>query len=396
MTTTTALAVRARDGWFLKDGREWAPTVARSLDWPMPSTLLGALRTAVGRSREVMRGNALADTDWLDIRGRTALDAMIALRRPIAPAGTTWASAHRVWPVPSDAVFLTDDAGAVPEVRLLRPQPASLCSIGRDDEPSREALWWPHLDSTAKPGRAPSWWHEDALVEWLSDDRAAREWSGPYRGHTMPRHIRMHMEMDSQRKIGREGILFGHDVVETLDGAYAEWAIGCAFRHPDEPPTGFATLGGDRRTVMIEPAAGDIFTIPEALERAFRERGPRGVRLMTVTPAAFQEGWLPDGFRREGSVIRGRLPNLDHDVILRAAFVQRAVHVSGWDMVRHRPKPTVRLVPPGSMFHLVKASGESFTAEDARSLWLMAMGSLTSEGFGRFVPGIWSLEEARC
>ena len=142
------------------------------------------------------------------------------------------------------------------------------------------------------------------------------------------------------------------------------------------------------------PAPDGLFAMPQELRAAFEDKPPRGLRLVAVTPAAFAEGWLPDGFAADGAdTVRGRLPGLALDPTLRAAVVPRATHVSGWDMVKRKPKPTTRLVPPGAVYHLVRQDGGVFSGADAERLWLVAVGNRTTEGFGRFVPGVWVPEE---
>jgi CRISPR-associated protein Cmr3 len=115
-----------------------------------------------------------------------------------------------------------------------------------------------------------------------------------------------------------------------------------------------------------------------------------GLRLVAVTPLCFGKGWLPDALSESGGVYRGRLAALDHEVILRAAFVPRPIHVSGWDMVKGEPKPTSRMVPPGAVYFFERADGEPFGETDAKTLWLAALGTRTDEGFGRVVPGTWN------
>jgi CRISPR-associated protein Cmr3 len=78
-------------------------------------------------------------------------------------------------------------------------------------------------------------------------------------------------------------------------------------------------------------------------------------------------------------------------VILRSAFVSRPVHISGWDVASNKPKQTARMVAPGSVYFFTKGNGKNFTGDEARSLWLSAIGGRTKEGFGRVVPGVWNL-----
>ena len=48
-----------------------------------------------------------------------------------------------------------------------------------------------------------------------------------------------------------------------------------------------------------------------------------GLRVVCATPALFAAGWLPDGHVLSDGVVTGRLPAIDGDVVLRAAFADR-------------------------------------------------------------------------
>ncbi|MGE4046213.1 MAG: CRISPR-associated protein Cas5 [Acetobacteraceae bacterium] len=395
------LVLSPRDGLFLKDGREWASAVAgraHSLDWPAPSTLLGALCTVCGRSRESRRGRLLSPDEWLALRRNLSLGSSLALRRPLARSTAPWESSHRVWPVPADALFLSAMENGNAMLRRLDPKPGTnLASLGRDEhDTARETLWRPVPQDKAKPARPPAWWPDDAWVRWLADPKDTRDWGAPFTGLALPRHVQAHVGIDSATQAAHDEILFAHDVVETLDRTsgpgdrmIGEWAIGCQLDLPEDLSARHATIGGDRRLATITRANPTLFACPPGLLEAFARR-PAGLRLIAAGPAAFAAGWLPDGFTAEGEIYRGRLPGIEEDLILRAALVSRAAHVSGWDMATRQAKPTTRLVPPGTVYHLVKATpGGIFTRQEAERLWLIPLGKRTEEGFGRFVPGIW-------
>src|SRR5579875_2397679 len=223
------LVLSPRDGLFLKDGREWASAAAgraHSLDWPMPSTLFGALCTACGRLREAA-GQTLGAREWRELAAAVTLGPSVALRRLLAPDPAAWAPAHRVWPVPADALFLAEEAGRMRQVVRLDPRPPRHAVLGRDDEQAAARLWWPRLEAQAKPAPAPLWWAEEAMLAWLGDAAAERPCEGAFRGLALPRHVQAHVGIDAALLTAREGILFAHDLVETLDGERCEWAIGC-------------------------------------------------------------------------------------------------------------------------------------------------------------------------
>jgi CRISPR-associated protein Cmr3 len=117
---------------------------------------------------------------------------------------------------------------------------------------------------------------------------------------------------------------------------------------------------------------------------------PRGLRLVVVTPACFEQGWRPDGLEARGDEIRGHLPEIDAEIVLRSAMLPRPVHVSGWDMAARMPKRIARMVAPGAVYFFERTDGRGFGEQDARALWLAGAGSRLDEGFRRVAPGVWN------
>ena len=122
-----------------------------------------------------------------------------------------------------------------------------------------------------------------------------------------------------------------------------------------------------------------------------------------MTPTLFEQGWLPDGFTAKNGRFEGKLDNSDSDspdLILRAAFVPRPLHISGWDMTggpnnKGGPKPTDRLVPPGAVYFFERTDGNNFDQTFLTSLWLKALGQRAEDGFGQVVPGLWDPVSAK-
>ncbi len=407
MSTIRSLALVPRDGVFCKDGRGWYTTAlgrAHGTSWPWPSTLLGALRSAWGRGLEERQGRPLNGAEWRERTRAVALHRSLALRRPL---GTGWGPEHRVWPAPADALRVEGRG------RLLRLQPrprdpAGPKTLGRDDDPAREALWLATVDEEGKPKQLEHWWGEEHFVAWLTEEEVSARGQG--RRFSLPRRLQSHVRISAEQLTAKDGYLFSHEVLETLEGnrdrtpgvaprgednpPAAEWAIGVQVRLPDPSMPRLGRLGADGRLVGIEPLPEALFAPPTRLLEAFT-RGSTGLRLVVVTPASFAEGWLPDGLERQGGGIRGHLPGVEAELVLRAAAVPRPLHVSGWDMVAGAPKPVSRLVVPGTVYFLERTDGERFGQAEARSLWLAAVGLRTEEGYGRVVPGVWNLDQER-
>jgi CRISPR-associated protein Cmr3 len=435
-STTELLALVPRDGFFVKDGRGWQTSARTSvLDWPWPTTIRGALTTVSGKIAERQQGSRFGPKEWREHQSKITIGATVALRRPLC--GEKWC---RMWPVPADALWLEEKDKVLP----LDPTRPHTCTLGRTAPAgapdgyaeAREALWVAQVEYKAKPLGRPRWWDDATLTEWLAGDsvdvQPREQWP------RMASRLQTHVGIRSETLTGDDGILFAHDVIETLErlprdgatgaGKVAEWAIGVQVAWPDQSQSEpeIARLGSDSRIAWIEKAGDpdprfrDLFGMGE-IQKAF-DRSSKGLRLIVMTPACFTGGWLPDGFApvqdgKSGWVFRGRLaPShgasaeiCKTDLILRAALVPRPMHISGWDMAAKAAdhdgaakkdgkshaksgaaRPTSRLVPPGAVYFLERADRRNFTADDAKALWLAALGSRTNEGFGRVVPGIWN------
>jgi len=382
MSETTYLALVPRDGFFCKDGRGWHTSASGrgyALDWPHPSTLLGALRTACGRALE-RSGERLDGEGWKRRTADITLGTSLALRRSL---DASWDEQTRVWPVPADARWLDRHANVV----RLSPRPSSIATLGSDDDEAREALWVARLDDPSKPLSPPAWWSDADFMRWLrgADVDASGERLSP------PRRTQVHVGIRPEEQTADDGVLFSHDVIETLEhgsnGAF-EWGVGCELSAPEGLVLHTATLGSDGRLAAVQHLPPRLFAPSDAVLEACD--GCLGLRIVIVTPAAFDLGWVPDGLTRRGSEYRGRLNAQSPEVVLRAALVARPVHISGWDMVSGKPKLTGRFVPRGSVYFVARCDGKRFDREDARQLWLAAIVARTTEGFGRIVPGPWN------
>lgn len=376
-TTPTHLALVPRDGFFAKDGRGWHTSASgrgHGLEWPWPSTVLGALRSLWGRGEETRTGTTFTPDDWRKRTQPIQLGRTLVLRRK---HGETWRKEDAVWPVPLDALWLEGRQ----EVHRLDPVPPVVPTLGRNDDEAREKLWRPALDDASKPLLPPRWWSGEEFFSWLVG-KAVR-----VRAESLQtaRRIQVHVGIRPKELTSDDGFLFSHDVIETLDRG-AEWAIGVEVALPAGELPKVATLGSDSRLARVESLSASLFEPPAPVSEAFRAASP-GLRLVAVSPLCFEKGWLPDGFVDESGDYRGRLAGLD--VVLRAACVPRPIHVSGWDMAKRKPKPTSRMVPAGAVYFFERVDGKPFGESDAKSLWLAALGSRTDEGFGRVVPGVW-------
>lgn len=377
-TDTTHLALVPRDGIFAKDGRGWHTSASgrgHGLDWPWPSTVLGALRSLWGRGEETRSNTTFTPDVWRTRTQPIQLARTLVLRRE---HGAAWRVEDAIWPVPLDALWLEGRA----DVHRLDPVQPIAPTLGRDDDTAREALWRPEPEDAQKPLASPRWWSSEDFTSWLAG-KPVRVRDESLR---TTRRIQAHVGIRPEELTSDDGVLYSHDVVETFDRG-GEWALGVEVELPAGSLPNVATLGSDSRLARVESLPTTLFEPPASVLGAFSVSST-GLRLVAVSPLCFEKGWLPVGFVDTNGEYRGQLAGLE--VILRAAFVPRPIHVSGWDMAKGEPKPTSRMVPPGAVYFFERADGQPFGEAEAKSLWLTAVGTRTNEGFGRVVPGVWS------
>jgi CRISPR-associated protein Cmr3 len=208
------------------------------------------------------------------------------------------------------------------------------------------------------------------------------------------RERRFHVSMDSDREMGKDGLLFGTSGLEfTHPGLGAERLQGAkrlalAVDVEDEkmvPQEGVAGLGGERRLVAWRRSNGHLPTCHDEIKKAIMR--DRHCRLILLTPAYFEQGYLPDWlcttYAKEYGVT----------VELQAIAVRRPQVVSGWDLAISMPKPSRRLAPAGTVLFLSVQGDDTAVSNWIENTWMQCIsddGQARRDGFGLAVLGTWS------
>lgn len=397
--------IEPRHGFFAKDGRGWyagSLNEAKSLGWILPTTLRGALCSAIGREREIANNNVMGKDEWLELKQQLQIVNSIAVRIPLQD---NFQTAHRMWPAPADAVHF--ESSKAPN-RLVAREPSVSLRDGSNHSSAevsslRLMTFSEHeTDVETKPTTGPRWWDEHEFIHWLCGDPS----KGPAADLSSLRqpHLRtdVHIKMDSKRETAETGSLWSHEFQETLTlddngSQVVRWGFGITFgftnpTQDDLTPT-TALLAGDRQiaSVMEVTNLGDY---PIELKKsAEKMQGIASLRIYAVTPSVFENGWYPDNFELQAGQLVGMVPGLNHPVTLIAASVQRPLPISGWDMAGKtarggNARETRMACPPGSMWLIQRADGELFTPEDVQSLWLSHWGQGQEDGLGCIVAGL--------
>ncbi|MCI5120773.1 MAG: hypothetical protein D3908_06200, partial [Candidatus Electrothrix sp. AUS4] len=187
-----------------------------SLDFPLPSTLAGACRTAIGDVKDQF------EEEGFDFAqdGHTLKD--IPVHGPLAALIREDGAPEPLFPKPADAVYMREDKkeGDSPEDKVetsilqLRPQfnlvdqdtwsdlPDSLTPVGLS--PQEEITGKPY-----KNKKNAKWWCQARLTDWLLDNDNLKDispedlgWSGPQT------ELRTHVQLKSETFAAATGQLF--------------------------------------------------------------------------------------------------------------------------------------------------------------------------------------------
>ena len=373
---STAWLVIPRDPLIFRDGRPFDATPsarARSLPFPYPTTLAGALRTREGLQK---CGGNFSDE----------IVQVLLQRRIWGPylAEIDQQGQLRAWyvPAPQDALWVKE-GGAITR-HWLRPvqvpgiteMPESLMPVG------------PKKHIKAKPyRRAPVFWSWEALKEWLVN---------PQDGPAVPEDVglpallqepRMHVYIDPRTQTAREGFLFqtiGLRFVFVPDGKGWPEArhLALLVRTDAEIEEGIGYLGGERRVVYWEPVEWSPPPPPEEVLRS-AERG--AVRMMLLTPAYFEKDYLPTSLKQAVEGVQVEVKAI--------TLTQRAPALTGWDLRTNQEKAARRLVPAGAVYYLHLEGPSEIRRRFVETLWFQPVSDAEQnrrDGLGQVVFGVWN------
>ena len=358
------LLIQPRDPAIFRDGKPFtAGAPARSIPWPMPSAVIGAIRTRLGR---------LTDYD----------EETVKRLRKIEQCGPFLAAKTQglytlAFPAPADAVAFEAEDGKL-DVWPLRPE-RLVDGEGTDTPGGLPPVLMDRIERDEKPVEMRPFWLAKWTMEWLaaSGGVAVRRSPAEIGLGGLSRQRRIHVKIDSGSQAAEKGMLFGTEGLEfescaicsrILYGEDEKWAA----------LESLAPIGAERRLAHWWEQSIDWPAAPEWLAES------RLIRLQLVTPGSFDEGWKP------GWMTHGTPPGLDGlELSLVAAAVPRAAALSGWDLTKRGKrgeKATRFLAPAGSVYFCEVKRG------DPRRLWLRSIADQEQDrrdGFGLVLCGVW-------
>lgn len=402
-----SVTISPHDPLLVRDGRPFGAggesgNRARSVDWPYPSTVAGAIRTLIGKLMAPEDGrNPFHDERFLARLKGTAVVGPL----PVA-AGELYV------PAPRDALAHQDESTKAVYWDALRPErPAD----GAGCDLPAPGLCPVRILHSEKPPEMPGFWSLKSALTWLGTDRPEMG----FQPVGLPKFVkdeRTHVRIDPARGTAAEAQLFSTeglvfpDVDLPVDGERA----GESGRRLVRPAVSLAAqvgpaddeiaarlagldalhpLGGERRLARFRFGdAAEMWQGPRTLRDALA--GADGFRMVLATPAIFAGGWLPGWLKEtDNGFLEGTPPGAPFDLRLRlrGACVERWRPVSGWSLERGQrgPKAVRRVVPGGSVYFFEKVSGSGSSLAD---LWLRPVSDGDQDrrdGFGAALWGVW-------
>ena len=341
------LFLQPNDTFFFRDGRPFTKgeqSEGHSIFPPLPSTVLGALRTAY-----------IAEFGDLRLFYSGGMSKTIGTRQSLGNAmrmrGVFLANSCNeeiFFPVPLDLVYekkeKTDDHTT--PLHFLRPQSKNFASNGIINN----SLTWPTSESIDSD--ADGLLRVGAFIRYLSGSDNGLLLTN--RTALIERESKTGIARDRHTLSSEEHMLYRIDMsrFKNRDGKYG---FIVDYECPkDLPQKGLLKLGGEGKSFVYQHSSYDFSSLSSHLETvkdAIQSTGR--FKLYFATPTIFEEGWLPS-WLNSSNTLSGDYPIKNSAPIslkLTTAAIGKPVPVGGWDMAKGKAKPTYRAVPAGSVYY---------------------------------------------
>jgi len=369
-----------RDPLIFRDGKPFTATPgerAKSMVFPYPSTLAGAVRTRSGTDAATGQFDAsrIAELLGKSIRGPVLVEL-----------NNDGQIAEWFFPAPADAL-LVEKEGAVKRFSLA---PLKLTDGAASDQ-QKLSLVGPVENVKDKPlARPPRYWNKKRMEAWLENPAEVDTVTPDELGMQGPaRETRTHVSITTDTQTALFGALFqtsGMEFVE-LQRKSDETpelsktrSLALALETDAVMQEGVIFLGGERRIARLEKETGKLPECPAAIRKTIAAQG--SCRLILVTPACFEKDYRPVWLESE------------YGVKVLAAALPRYQTISGWDYEKGAPKPTRRLAPAGSVYFL-KFNEQADIGKFMKEVWLQSISDeqqSRNDGFGLALLGTWDGE----
>lgn len=408
------IVIHSRETLVFRDGRPFGDSGHVNgglLNWPMPATVSGVVRSRIGVDRDkdfFFAGPGEKEKNIESIR-QVSIARVIPLWKGKNSSGTDRQQWDYLFPAPADAIlFDTENSDDKIEKKY------DICAfkyetVGENEGVGMPENWLLPISSRSeKPGKdTPCLWFKDVFFKWLENSSIdTQPVAGRQIGVNWPQiDQRMHTAIDPDTGTVRHGQLFSsHGIRLESSGNHNQQAgaygIGVTVDNvsPEDDPTGGCRFGGERKVALIDKLRNPFPACPDWFAKQ------KFLRLVLISPGNFG-GWAPgwlkpeltEELNKQSQTSWVSFPGSDIKLRLVSAFVGRWQPVSGWNLETGKPKATIKLVPPGSVF-VVELQDVERSQEFAKLVWGRSIDGQRdpmpgSDGYscvcvGRFKPNI--------
>ena len=364
--------IEPHDSLIVRDGRPFNATAgsrAKSLDFPFPSTLIGSVRTRIG----LENGGDWSGFSKELINEIIQIEMFGALLAEIKDDE----SLEFFAPTPADSLYvkLDEEDGKDEKKKNLFPL-VPLKKEYSSNLPNGLHLLGVKEEVKGKPNSEVRFWNWKRFEEWLIEAKADKVTNEKLGIGSLVSDQRTHVKIDYERKSNIDGGLFQTRGLEFTTKDRKRLVLALQLSDSQDLNEGLFPLGGERRIVRWSKKTGDNFQFPKCPQAVIDGIQASGhCRLILLTPAYFENGFLPDENKLGAKV--------------KAVAVNRSQVISGWDFAKRKPKPTRRLTPAGTVYFL-EINGD--VDEFINKSWFKNIGDCDQtklDGFGLAVLGNW-------
>lgn len=354
---------------------------AQDVIFPLPSAAAGLVRAlAIGQGQLSMDNKRLnARTMQTDAQYKKVLST--PSQGPFLVRYNDNYDVEILVPKPANALYLEKESGngkiATQLVRLVPEAfPEKAQGLCGSDLPTgllpvklQEAI-------KGKPKHGATYWLLDDLIRWQQGESLTLEDVNQNGISELPIDIRTHVSIDDKTLGSEEGKLFqtaSFDLAHQHNPKYFEerqeqqntWSnhrFGFLVQSQQKLKNDLATFGGERRLSHFKsvslPSIHDDDGREQRLEK-LKEK--KGFCLTFLTPVIFKQGYLPNWI--DDKTMKGKIPDTEISVQLKAVAADRWQGVSGWDSILWKPKATRKAICAGSVYWFELINPEILSVE---------------------------------
>lgn len=374
-----------RDPLIFRDGKPFTAVPgerAKSIPFPFPATVAGAVRTRKGTTFDKAE---IEELKKISIRG----PFLVELEEDKIKE---W-----YFPAPADALQMSKE-------KIYSLAPIEFANGLSDLDNGLKLIGAEKVVKDKPMKEPPLYWNWELMQAWLLNPDEKLDLTKAIRGPKS--ETRTHVSIDKGTQTALSGALFQTSGMEFIkkdkDESLSQVKqLALAVETSATFGDGVDSLGGERRVVHWESSDKSLPKCEEVnddkkeniKEKIVRDKH---CRLILVTPAYFENGYLPEHLKKT------------YNLEMEAVALPRYQTISGWDysVVDEKgkmigaPKPTRRLVPAGSVY-FIKFNDESKIENFINEIWLNSICLAEDnnkklqeqlDGFGIALLGTWNGE----